>query len=152
MSQRSVLHTSFVIDRQFRASPKRVFQAWTDPKAKRSWSDCHADLNDTDYSLDFRPGGSEFHRVVYPDGAIQLVQKHFFDVVPNARIIYAYDIELSKRRLSVSLVTVQFEPSTAGTRMLYNEQVTYLDGHEDLEERIRGTEGGFDRLQATFTH
>lgn len=152
MSQRSVLHTSFVIDRQFRASPKRVFQAWTDPKAKQGWSDCHADLNDTDYSLDFRPGGSEIHRVVYPDGAVQLVQKHYFDVVPNERIIYAYDIELGKRRLSVSLVTVQFEASTEGTRMLYNEQVTYLDGHQDLEERIRGTEGGFDRLQAMFAN
>jgi uncharacterized protein YndB with AHSA1/START domain len=146
MSQRSVLHTSFDIDRHFRASPRNVFKAWTDPDAKRSWSDCHADLSDTEYSLDFRPGGSERLRVVYPDGSVQLVQKHYFDIVPKTRIIFGYDILLDERRLSVSLVTVQFEPSAAGTRMLYNEQVCYLDGHQDLEQRIRGTHEGFDRL------
>lgn len=146
MGQRSVLHTSFDIDRHFRASPRNVFKAWTDPDAKRRWSDCHADLSDTEYRLDFRPGGSERLRVVYPDGSVQLVQKHYFDIVPNARIIFGYDILLDERRLSVSLVTVQFEPSAQGTRMLYHEQVCYLDGHQDLEQRIRGTNEGFDRL------
>ena len=146
MTQRSVLHTSFVIDRQFRASPTRVFEAWSDPEANRRWSDCHADLSGNDYSRDFRPGGSEMHRVVYADGTVQRVQKHFFDIVTDTRIIFGYDIQLGQRRLSVSLVTVQFEPRAMGTRMLYNEQVTYLDGHQDLEERIRGTNEGFDRL------
>jgi uncharacterized protein YndB with AHSA1/START domain len=75
------------------------------------------------------------------------VQKQFFDIVPNARIVFGYDIALDARRLSVSLVTVQFEPSKAGTRMLVTEYVAYLDGHQDLEERIRGTSEGFDRLE-----
>jgi uncharacterized protein YndB with AHSA1/START domain len=147
MTQRSVLHTSFVIERQFKASPKRVFAAWTDPQAKRRWSDCHADLSDNDYSLDFRPGGAETHRVVMPDGSVQLVQKQFFDIVPNARIVFGYDIQLDARRLSVSLVTVQFEPSRAGTHMTMTEYVAYLDGQQDLEERIRGTNEGLDRLE-----
>jgi hypothetical protein len=30
--------------------------------------------------------------------------------------------------------------------MLYIEQLVYLDGHEDREIRIRGTEEGLDRL------
>ena len=146
MAQRSALHTSFVIDRHFSAAPSLVFRAWADPAAKRRWSDCHADLDNTEYSMDFRAGGSELHRVTYPDGTVQLVQKHFFDIVPNARIIFGYDIQLGKRRLSVSLVTVEFERRGDGTRMLYNEQVAYLDGHQDLEERIRGTNEGLDRL------
>jgi uncharacterized protein YndB with AHSA1/START domain len=147
MTAPSVLHTSFVIDRQFKASPSRVFAAWTDPTVKRRWSDCHADQSDNNYSLDFRPGGSEIHRVVMPDNSVQLVQKQFFDIVPNARIVFGYDIALDARRLSVSLVTVQFEPSNAGTRMLVTEYIAYLDGHQDLEERIRGTSEGFDRLE-----
>jgi uncharacterized protein YndB with AHSA1/START domain len=146
MTVPSVLHTSFVIDRQFNASPSRVFAAWIDPKVKRRWSDCHAEQSDNDYSLDFRPGGSEIHRVVMPDGSVQLVQKRFFDIVPNARIIFGYDIALDTRRLSVSMVTVQFEPNKAGTRMILTEYIAYLDGHQDLEERVRGTTEGFDRL------
>jgi uncharacterized protein YndB with AHSA1/START domain len=146
MSQRSVLRTSFDIDRHFRAIPRNVFNAWSDPAVKHRWSDCHSDLSDNEYSLDFRPGGSERLRVVHPDGSVQLVQKHYFDIVPNARIVFGYDILLDERRLSVSLVTVQFERSAKGTRMVYHEQVCYLDGHQDLEERIRGTHEGFDRL------
>lgn len=146
MMQHSILHTSFVIDRQFKAPPKRVFSAWADPEIKRRWSDCHADLPDNEYSLDFRPGGIEVHRLVYPNGAVQRIEKRFFDIVPDARIIFCYDIQLDARRLSVSLVTVQFEPNRAGTRMLMTEYISYLDGHEDLEARIRGTTEGLDRL------
>ena len=146
MTARSVLHTSSVIETQFNASPSRVFAAWTNPEAKRRWSDCHADQSDNTYSLDFRPGGCEIHRVVMPDQSVQLVQKQFFDILPSARIVFGYDIALDGRRLSVSLVTVQFEPSKAGTRMVVTEYIAYLDGHQDLEERIRGTNEGFHRL------
>jgi uncharacterized protein YndB with AHSA1/START domain len=146
MTAPSVLHTSFVIDRRFNASPSRVFAAWADPTVKRRWSDCHADQSENEYSLDFRPGGREIHRIVMSDGSVQLVQKRFFDIVPNARIIFGYDISLDASRLSVSLVTVQFEPSEVGTRMVVTEYIAYLDGHQDLEQRIRGTNEGFDRL------
>jgi uncharacterized protein YndB with AHSA1/START domain len=146
MTRPSVQHTSFALEREFNATPERVFAAWADPEAKRRWSDCHADLPDNEYSLDFRPGGVEIHRVVYPNGSVQRVQKRFFDIVPNARIIFGYDIQLDSRRLSVSLVTVQLEPVRAGTRMAMTEYIAYLDGHADLEERIRGTKEGLDRL------
>lgn len=146
MNAPNILHTSFVIDRQFKARPDRVFAAWSDPEAKRRWSDCHSELPNNEYSLDFRPGGVEIHRVVYPNGSVQRVQKRFFDIVPNVRIIFGYDIQLDTRRLSVSLVTVQLEPIRIGTRMLMTEYIAYLDGHEDLEERIRGTNEGLDRL------
>ncbi len=138
-------HTSFTIERQFAASPQAVFQAWADPVAKRRWSDCHPE-NTTDYSLDFRPHGRESHRVVYPGGNVQLIEKFFFDIVQGQRIVFAYDISVDGRRLSVSLVTVQFLPVREGTRMSYMEQLTYLDGHEDKAERLRGTEEGLDRL------
>jgi uncharacterized protein YndB with AHSA1/START domain len=147
VTQRSVSHTSFVIERDFAAPPRTVFRAWSDPDAKRRWSDCHSDMAHRDYSLDFRPGGSEMNRLVTPDGAMHLVQGHFFDIVADERIIYAYHISVGERRLSASLVTVQFEPSRAGTRMVFTEQVVFLDGYEDHGERIRGTREGLDRLE-----
>jgi hypothetical protein len=30
--------------------------------------------------------------------------------------------------------------------MVYTEQLVYLDGHDDREQRIRGTDEGLDRL------
>jgi uncharacterized protein YndB with AHSA1/START domain len=145
MTARSALHTSFTLERDFAASPMSVFEAWADPEVKRRWSDCHPE-HTAAYSLDFRPLGHEHHRVVYPTGAIQVIDKVFFDIVPGERILFAYDIVLDARRLSVSMVTVEFKPGPAGARMTLHEQLAYLDGHEDLAERIRGTEEGLDRL------
>lgn len=139
-------HTDFVIEREFDAAPEAVFHAWADPQAKRRWSDCHAE-HTTEYRLDFRPFGHETHRVADPVGRVQEIEKVFFDIEAPQRIVYAYDIRLDARRLSVSLVTVDFFAHKHGTRMVYTEQLTYLDGHEDRAERIRGTEEGLDRLR-----
>jgi len=139
-------HTQFVIEREFDAAPGAVFDAWADPAAKRRWSDCHAEYT-TDYRLDFRPFGHETHRVAYPDGRVQEVEKVFFDIVGARRIVFAYDIRVDGRRLSASLVTVEFFATPRGTRMVYIEQLAYLDGHEDRALRLHGTEESLDRLK-----
>ncbi len=138
-------HTDFVIERDFAAPPEAVYRAWTDPEAKRQWSDCHAE-HTTAYHLDFRRHGHESHEVRYPDGRLQQIKKVFFDIEPARRIVFSYDIRLDGRCLSVSLVTVEFSTSRRGTRMVYTEQLAYLDGHEDRAQRMQGTEEGLDRL------
>ncbi|MDM0001015.1 SRPBCC domain-containing protein [Variovorax sp. J22P240] len=143
-------HTDFIIEREFDATPEAVFQAWADPQAKRRWSDCHAE-HTTGYRLDFRPFGHETHQVVYPDGRVQQIEKVFFDIESARRIVFAYGIQLDSRRLSVSLVTVEFFAHKHGTRMVYTEQLAYLDGHEDRAQRIRGTEESLDRLRLEIT-
>jgi uncharacterized protein YndB with AHSA1/START domain len=145
MKTPSATHTSFAIEREFAAPPERVFAAWADPEAREAWLDCHAE-HTIEHRHDFRPQGREVHRVRYPDGNEQCVQRTYFDIVADRRIVFAYDIAIDGRRLSVSLVTVDFMRSRAGTRMLYTEQLAYLDGHEDRAQRMQGTAEGLDRL------
>lgn len=147
MIDRSVSHTSFVIERDLPAPPSRVFLAWSDADAKLSWSDCHTDARESEFSMDFRHGGHEVYRVRLPDGMPIAVEKVFFDIVPDQRIIFGYDIVIGEKRVSASLVTVSFEPSRKGTHMTYTEQLALLDGFTDVEERIQGTNEGFDRLE-----
>ena len=116
MTRRAAQHTSFVLERRFTAPPARMFKAWADPNAKRRWSDCHADGGTTEYSMDFRPGGREIHRATLPNGKPQLIEKTFLEIVPDARIIFAYGIESDGHYLSASLVTAEFHPDGAGTR------------------------------------
>ncbi len=146
MRERRTMHTSFVIERRFAASPARVFMAWADPAAKQRWADCHADGGTTEYSLDFRVGGHELQRAVLPDGRDLFIDKVFLEIVPDARIIFAYTMMAASRALSASLVTVEFEADRKHTSMRFTEQLAYLDGHEDIELRIKGTNEGFDRL------
>jgi uncharacterized protein YndB with AHSA1/START domain len=106
MSKTPAVHTHFVIERTYGASPAEVFHAWADTDAKRQWFDCHVE-NTAEYSLDFRPLGRETHKVISLEHGVQLIEKVFFDIVPDSRIVFAYDISLNERRLSVSLVTVE---------------------------------------------
>ena len=96
--------------------------------------------------MDFRPGGREIHRAILPDGAVQRIEKVFLEIVPDARIIFAYAMEAGGRSLSASLVTTEFRADGSGTLLRLTEQLAYLDGHDDIEERIRGTAEGLDRL------
>ncbi|WP_457426372.1 SRPBCC family protein [Roseateles sp. P5_E7] len=146
MTTTSAAHTSFVLDRRFKASAARVFSAWADPATKLRWNDCHAEMNATEFSMDFRPGGQEIYRSQLPDGTKLAVDKVFLDIVTNARIVFAYSMAANGRALSASLVTVEFADTPSGSTLKLTEQLAYLDGHQDLEQRRRGTEEGLDRL------
>lgn len=139
-------HTSFVLERRFKASAARVFAAWADPATKQRWNDCHAEMNATEFSMDFRPGGFEIYRSVLDDGTPLAVDKVFLDIAANARIVFAYSMTMGGRALSASLVTVEFADSASGSTLKLTEQLAYLDGHMDIEQRRRGTEEGLDRL------
>lgn len=146
MTDRSASHTSFTIERDMPAPPAAVFRAWSDAEAKRRWTECHPSMA-REHSLDFRPGGLEVNRMTGPDGAVFLVEARFIEILPAQRIIYAYDYLENGRRTSASLVTVEFTPGGRGTRMVFTEQAAFLDGYDGREERIEGTDEGFDRME-----
>ncbi len=146
VSTPSEAHTSFRIDRKLQAAPARVFSAWSRADAKQAWFSCHDDWHNSGYLLDFRIGGSEYSEVHDGDGLAHVFRAHFLDIVPDRRIVYAYDLLLGERRISVSLVTVAFQPDAGGTLMSFTEQVVFLDGYTDHGERREGTEVGLDKL------
>ena len=57
MSNRSTTHSTFVIERNYDASPARVFAAWADVNAKAQLVWARAAGKSTE--LDFREGGRE---------------------------------------------------------------------------------------------
>lgn len=150
MAPRSAAHSTFVIERRFAAPVERVFTAWSDADKKRRWFACHDDWSSVEHRLDFRVGGTEVNSVATPEGVLHVFQARFFDIVPEARIVYAYEMYVGDVRISVSLVTVMFEREAAKTRMTFTEQVVFLDGHGDADERREGTEVGLARLDAAL--
>jgi uncharacterized protein YndB with AHSA1/START domain len=146
MTERSVHHATFVIERRYPTSPARVFKAWADRDAKRRWYACHDDWHVTHYELDFRVGGRESLDTGPAGEQVHRYNALYHDIVPNERIIYSYDMRLDERRISVSLATVEFKSAGSGTRMIFTEQLAMLDGYDDLAGREEGTRIGLDNL------
>jgi uncharacterized protein YndB with AHSA1/START domain len=147
MSERSVHHETFVIERTYAASPARVFAAWADPETKARWFGGSDEANG-EYELDFRIGGRELSRGSAPDGDVYTYEARYHDIVPDERIVYVYDMHRDKTRISVSLTTVDLKAEDAGTRLIYTEQGAYLDGEDKPEFRQQGTGSLLDALGA----
>jgi uncharacterized protein YndB with AHSA1/START domain len=145
MSDRSVTHATFSVQRTYDASPGRVFAAWADPAAKARWFGNPDDGVD-EFELDFRVGGREFNRGTAPNGEAYSFEARYQDIVPDERIVYAYDMHIEEARISVSLSTVQLSPEDEGTRLTYTEQGAFLDGLDTPEQRQQGTGGLLDAL------
>jgi uncharacterized protein YndB with AHSA1/START domain len=75
----------------------------------------------------------------------------YFDVVPNERLVYTYEMHLDDRKISVSLATIELKPADAGTRLVVTEQGAFLDGYDDAGSREHGTGLLLDRLGASLT-
>ena len=147
MSERSIQHATFVVERTYEASPARVFAAWADPAAKGRWMG-GGEEQTGEYELDFRAGGREFSRGGGPDGEVYSYEARYQDIVPDQRIVYTYDMHRHDTRISVSLATVEFKLEGGGTRLIYTEQGAFLDGQDKPEYREQGTGGLLDALGA----
>lgn len=143
MSDRSVTHATFVVERTYPASPSRVFNAWADPSAKALWF-AGPEGNGT-FELDFRVGGREINRGSV-DGATYTYEAQYHDIVQDERIVYAYDMYMDDTRISVSLGTVELTPEGDGTRLVFTEKGAFLDGHDTPEQREQGTGQLLDML------
>lgn len=147
MTQRSVLHNTFTITRVYEAPPSRVFAAFADPKAKAKWFGAPPDWVDVKQSVEFRVGGREHSSARDSSGVRHVFDSIYYDIVPDARIVYAYDMHLDEQRISVSLTTIDLKAEAGGrTTLTFTEQGVYLDGYDDAKAREEGTNWLLDNL------
>ena len=143
MPERSVVRSTFSIERTYNRPPSRVFAAWADPGLKGRWFGGGTDDKPMDLDMDFRVGGHERDRS-QPGG----YEARYHDIVPDERIVFTYDLSFGGPLVSVSLASVEFRPADggSGTQLTYTEHGAFLDGLDDPELRKNGTGGMLDEL------
>jgi uncharacterized protein YndB with AHSA1/START domain len=152
MTERPVIHDTFEIERTFPASVSRVFAAFASKEAKDTWGDT-GDLSEPgpdsgESEFDFRIGGCERFGMGY-QGVTYRYDARYYDIVPDQRIIYSYEMYANDARISVSVATIAFAATAEGTTLTWTEQGAYLDGFDgDGAPRLRqgGTEEMLDGL------
>jgi uncharacterized protein YndB with AHSA1/START domain len=100
--------------------------------------------------MDVRPGGRERLKGRWTSGTVTTFDAIYLDVVPDTRLVYAYEMHMDERKISVSLATIEIEPAGSGTRLVLTEQGAFLDGYDDAGSRERGTALLLDRLGAAL--
>jgi uncharacterized protein YndB with AHSA1/START domain len=146
MTERSVRHAKFTIERIYPAARERVFKAFADPRSKAKWFVGPDNWDKSNHTLDFRVGGKETVSGGPPGGQVHYYNATYQDIVPNERIVTTYEMHLDEDRISVSLATVEFKAAGSGTRLILTEQGAFLDGFDRPELREEGTKGLLDQL------
>ena len=146
MTDRSVTHATFVIERVYDASPARVFAAFSDPTARDRWFVKSDSWPIAEYTFDFRVGGRESGRFS-PDGTMMVYNETIYqDIVPDNRMVFAYTMMIGDKRISASLATVELKPEGKKTRLFYTEQGAFLDGLDQVADREKGCRDLYEQL------
>lgn len=136
----SIQQHDFTLERHFRQAPQQTFRAFADPALKRRWFGAPDSWTEAEWSLDFRVGGGELSAGRDTGGSLHTFRSRFHDIVDGERIIFAYDLLLDDRLVSVSLTTVEMRSEAGGgTHLLFTEHGAFLDDLEDPAEREHGT-------------
>ena len=133
MTERSVIHDTFVIERTYPASASRVFAAFASREAKDAWGEtgdmAEAEPATGPVEFDFRVGGHERFGNVY-QGITFTYDATYYDIVPDQRLVYSYEMYADGLRSSVSVATIEFVETEDGTTLTWTEQGAYLDGFD----------------------
>ena len=145
---RSVERSSFTINRRWKASPARVFAAFSDPVLKAKWFGGGSAWSEISRSFDFREGGRETAVGKWLDSGVTTDFDCLYqDIVANERIIYSYTMRLDGRKISVSQACIELRPDGSGTELTVTEYGDYLDGYDDAGSREHGTNALMDALE-----
>jgi len=100
------------LQRRFRASPERVFRAWTQPLALREWW-CPAGWAASEIEIDLRAGGRYRIAMVRAGdaGPGASVSGQFLEVRPPERLVYTWRWEGAFAGMPETLVTLELSGS-----------------------------------------
>jgi uncharacterized protein YndB with AHSA1/START domain len=106
----------FELQRRFRASPERIFRAWTQPAALREWW-CPQGWVAGEIEIDLRVGGT--YRIAMARagsaGAGVSVGGRFLEVRPPERLVYTWRWEGAFAEMPETVVTLELRGSSDET-------------------------------------
>jgi uncharacterized protein YndB with AHSA1/START domain len=146
MTDRTVVHDTFVIERNYPTTPQRVFEAFADKAKKRRWCVEGEGFTIEEFEMDFRVGGVERSRFRFNGGSAIMCDAIYQDIVPNQRIVFVYTMTAGAKRLSSSLTTIELLPGKKGTNLIFTEQGAFFDGADSVKGREEGCRGLLEQL------
>lgn len=151
MTDSTVIHDTFVIDRTYPAVVERVFAYLADPAKKRRWY-LESGGNPVDvFEMDFRQGGVERSSVRLGEktpfpGLVMANEGRFEDIVDNSRVVMSTSMVFGGRRISTSLISFELFDEGGETKMVLTHQACFYEGADGPQMRKGGWAALLDSL------
>ena len=143
MSEPSVVHSTFVIERALPASPDRLFAALSDPRLVQRWYAEAGGRKAETFEMDFRIAGAQRMGSKMGDdtpfpGVILSSDATYLDIAPGRRVVMAQTMSLGEQRISAALVTYEVQAAGDGSTLTFTHQGAFLENSGGPEMREHG--------------
>ena len=146
MIERQIIHETILEERSFSVPVARVVAAFADVEQGRRWDIPGGDWEVVELTQDFRFGGQETSRFG-PKGDPRFSSVGvYLEIEPDARIISAGTMHENGKRMTCTLLSLEFRPEMQGSRLILTDQSAYF-GAETSQQRRSGWGQGLDNLE-----
>ena len=141
-----------ILEAMFRATPERVFRAWTEPEEIKAWFGLRKN-EVTKAEIDLKVGGTWRFHLRTEAASAAFFEGRYFDIEPARKLVFSWThvtlTEDGERNATVeSRVTVTFEPAGAATRVHLRHESLSEGGRVNV---ARGWDGSFTNLDTLFS-
>ena len=135
-----------VAKRRFRASPKRVFEAFTDPAVLPHWFSPSEEIKTDVIELDVRKGGAYRFGFHLPEGEVDYVLGRFQEVSPPEKLVFTWTWAEPDPHAGIeTLVTVELVEHGDWTEVVVTHE--RFPNEQARARHDEGWQGTFDRLE-----
>ena len=146
MTEHSLVHHTFTVERSYPVPVDTVFAAWSDAEGKRKWFATEG----SEHDLDFRVGGREVtSSQLSPDNLVTF-ESLYLDIIDGSRIVYSSTLSSNGKLSTASITSVEFRSDGDGTTLVLIESDVFIDGQELPEWREQGTADQLTKLGETL--
>lgn len=144
----SAADRTLVVERDFPATPQRVFAAWTDPTVLVQWWGPEG-MSAPECEMDVRPGGSYRTSMASPKGDRHIVSGVYQVIEPPNRLVFTWAWEEeSGSRGHETVVEIALHPIEGGTRLRLTQRL--FQSVEQCGAHRMGWESSFNDLDRLF--
>lgn len=143
-----IIHDTIKAERLLKASPSRVFAAWTDHEARRRWEPTPEGMTMEYDGHAFEVGGHEKSRMKKDGEILAEFDTRFIDIDGERRVVSSVFVSAGGSAMSCSHHTAEFNAEGEHTRLICHEQVAWFHGQNMRSEHEDGWSELLDRLAA----
>jgi len=145
----AIQNYSLTMDRNFNASKKDVYDAWTNIESLKSWFAPTKEITTLVHELELHVGGHYRIEMIEPTGTSHKIHGEYVALNPYDQIVFTWEWESDEQQVN-SLVTIDLNEKNGSTNMVLTHEK--LASQESVDLHSEGWTGCLTQLTNFFTN